>query len=82
MTVVPGFVDLRRDAGYQTAALVETLRRVTAEVERRKLAQWFFRITDYAQPHEVHVSEDARRSVAVPDQQVQPRPPDGDRGPR
>lgn len=26
MTVVPGFVDLRRDAGYQTASLVETLR--------------------------------------------------------
>jgi hydroxypyruvate isomerase len=29
MTVVPGFVDLRRDEGYQTASLVESLRRAS-----------------------------------------------------
>ncbi len=33
MTVVPGFVDLRSDMGYQTANVVETLKRASAILE-------------------------------------------------
>ena len=33
MTVVPGHVDLRKDMGYQTANVVETLRRASAILE-------------------------------------------------
>lgn len=33
MTVVPGFVDLRKDMGYQTAHVIETLRRASEILE-------------------------------------------------
>ncbi len=37
MTVVPGFMDLRQDMGYQTAHVVETLRQASAILEPHKL---------------------------------------------
>jgi hydroxypyruvate isomerase len=37
MTVVPGFVDLRKDMGYQTANVIEALRRASEILEPHKL---------------------------------------------
>ncbi|MCK4879056.1 MAG: TIM barrel protein [Bacteroidales bacterium] len=37
MTVVPGFVDLRKDMGYQTANVINTLRRASAILEPHEL---------------------------------------------